>query len=60
VNRDAFGRIAVALAASVAGWQVYRRHRRRQLVLMPKGINAAHGITMRSTIKAARPTSVGR
>lgn len=60
MNRDLVGKIAVPLAAGVAGWQVYRRHRRRQLVLMPKGINEAHGITMRSAIKAARPTSVGR
>ncbi len=60
MNRDLVGKIAAPLAASVAGWQMYRRHRRRQLVLMPKGINAAHGITMRSTIKAARPTSAGR
>jgi hypothetical protein len=60
VNRELAGRIAIPLAASVAGWQMYRRHRRRQLVLMPKGINAAHGITMRSTIKAARPTSASR
>jgi hypothetical protein len=59
VNRDVVGKIAVPLAASVVGWQMYRRHRRRRLVLMPKGINTAHGITMRSTIKAARPTSPG-
>jgi hypothetical protein len=60
VIRDLAAKIAIPLATSFAGWQVYRRHRRRQLVLMPKGINAAHGITMRSTIKAARPTTVGR
>ncbi|MCV7102859.1 hypothetical protein [Mycobacterium palustre] len=60
MNRVRVGKVVIPLAASVTGWQVYRRHRRRQLVLMPKGINAAHGITMRSTIKAARPTSVGR
>jgi len=60
VNRELAGKIAVPLVASIAGWQAYRRHRRRQLVLMPKGINAANGITMRSTIKAARPTAAGR
>ena len=59
MNREV-GVVAIPLAATIAGWQMYRRHRRRQLVLMPKGINAAHGITMRSTIKAARPTSRGR
>ena len=60
MNRDLVTTIAGPLAVTFAGWQMYRRHRRRQLVLMPKGINAAHGITMRSTIKAARPTAVGR
>jgi hypothetical protein len=60
VNRDLVTTIAGPLAVTIAGWQMYRRHRRRQLVLMPKGINAAHGITMRSTIKAARPTSASR
>ncbi|BDB43995.1 MULTISPECIES: hypothetical protein [Mycobacterium] len=57
MSRDAVAKLAVPLATGLAGWQVYRRHRRRQLALMPKGINAAHGITMRSTIKAARPTA---
>lgn len=31
--------------------------RRGELALMPKGINTAHGISMRSTIAAARPTA---
>jgi hypothetical protein len=60
VNRVLVGKIVIPVVASVAGWQLYRQRRRRQLVLMPKGINAAHGITMRSTIRAARPTSAGR
>lgn len=42
------------LAAAVQG---YRWQRRRQLVLMPKGINDAAGVTMRSSIRAAAPTS---
>ncbi|MBB3600891.1 hypothetical protein FHT40_000524 [Mycolicibacterium sp. BK556] len=50
---------AVLLAALVAT-RAYRHHRRRQLILMPKGINTANGVTMRGAMKAARPTSVGR
>ncbi|TAM69776.1 hypothetical protein [Mycobacterium sp.] len=60
MNRELIGKVAIPLAVSFTGWRLYRRHRRRQLVLMPKGINAANGITMRSTIKAARPTTVAR
>jgi hypothetical protein len=54
------GAIGIPLAVIVAAGQTYRRHRRRQLALMPRGINAARGVTMRSAIKAAQPTSVGR
>jgi hypothetical protein len=54
------GTIGMPLAFIVAGGQAYRRHRRRHLALMPRGINAARGVTMRSAMKAARPTSVGR
>lgn len=60
MKSDLIRKVAIPLAVSFTGWQLYRRHRRRQLVLMPKGINAANGITMRSTIKAARPTTVAR
>jgi hypothetical protein len=52
--------IGMPLAFVVAVGQAYRRHRRRHLALMPRGINAARGVTMRSAMKAARPTSVGR
>jgi hypothetical protein len=54
------GTIGIPLALIVAVSQAYRRHRRHQLALMPKGIKQARGVTMRSAIKAARPTSVGR
>lgn len=60
MNRGVAGKIAIPLTVGAASWQLYHRHRRRQLVLMPKGINTANGITMRSAIKAARPTAVGR
>jgi hypothetical protein len=60
MNLHAVGKLVIPLTTGVAAWQVHRRHRRRQLALMPKGINAAHGITMRSTIKAARPTAAVR
>lgn len=52
--------IVVPLAAAVIAAQAYRRHRRHQLVLMPKGINTANGVTMRSAIKAAQPTAIMR
>lgn len=51
------GLVSGALVAVVQG---YRWQRRRQLVLMPKGINSAAGVTMRSSIKAASPTSHSR
>jgi hypothetical protein len=60
VNRDLAYKVGVPFAAIVAAGEAYRRHRCRQLVLMPKGINEAAGVTMRSAIKAARPTSAGR
>jgi hypothetical protein len=53
-------KIVIPLVAVVAATQTYRRNRRNQLALMPKGINTAAGVTMRSSIKAARPTTVGR
>ena len=53
------GTIAIPLALIVAVSQAYRRHRRHQLALMPKGIKQARGVTMRSAMKAARPTAVG-
>jgi hypothetical protein len=53
-------KIGVRCAAIASVGEAYRRHRRRQLALMPKGINKARGVTMRSAIKAARPTSIGR
>jgi hypothetical protein len=60
VNRDLAAKVGVPLAAIVAAAEAYRWRRRRQLILMPKGINKARGVTMRSAITAARPTSVGR
>ena len=51
---------AVIATAGAAAVQGYRRYRRQQLALMPKGINTANGVTMRSSIKAARPTAAGQ
>jgi hypothetical protein len=50
--------VGLPFAAILVGREVYRRYRRKQLVLMPKGINDARGVTMRSSIKAAEPTFV--
>ena len=52
--------VGIPALALFAVRQTYRKHRRNQLVLMPKGINDARGVTMRESIKAARPTAVGR
>jgi len=53
-------RLGLPVGALLAVGEAYRWHRRRQLVLMPKGINDARGVTRRSAIKAARPTSYNR
>jgi hypothetical protein len=53
-------KVGVPAAAILAAREAYRKHRRNQLVLMPKGINDARGVTMRSSIKAAQPTAMGR
>ncbi|MFE2997111.1 hypothetical protein ACFXG4_19105 [Nocardia sp. NPDC059246] len=52
--------VAIPFAAILVAGEAYRRYRRKQLVLMPKGINDARGVTMRSSIKAADPTYVDR